>query len=209
MNSGKLIVFEGLDGSGKSTQSQLLVKNLNQLQKKSFLSVKPTHFLIGGLIRSRLAGDWTCTSDCLQSLFLADHLFSLEKEIQPRLKEGINVISDRYFYSTYAYGALDCDKEWLITMNKNLPIPDLTIFLDLSVDKCLNRIKKERLSTELYEQYDKLAKIRSNYFDAFKIFSSTNVLIIDADRPVDEITYDIHEAVMQLLLHDYENDCIM
>jgi len=204
---GKLIVIEGLDGSGKSTQSQILQKKLNSLGKKTYLSIKPTQFLIGGLIRSRLANDWECSPECLQSLFLADHLFSLEKEIIPKLKQGINVISDRYIYSTFAYGAINCDREWLKNINKNIPKPDITIFLDLSADKCIDRIKKERFSTELYEKKELLEKIRENYFESFKVFK-TDAIITNGDDKIENISKKIITTITNLEDTSFDSDCL-
>ena len=78
---GKFIVFEGLDGSGKSTQANLLVDFLQQqLHQKTHYTSEPTPNIIGGLIRSQIAGDWKTSNECLQLLFSADRLYHLEKE---------------------------------------------------------------------------------------------------------------------------------
>ena len=96
--SGKLIVFEGLDGSGKSTQAELLFSFLKSKGKKVHLTSEPTRYLIGGLIKSWVTHDWQSTPECLQLLFAADRAHHLDKEIIPLLKKGITVISDRYFF---------------------------------------------------------------------------------------------------------------
>jgi len=207
MEKGKLYVLEGCDGAGKSLQSQILQKKLNSLGRKTYLSIKPTQFLIGGLIRSRLVGDWVCSPECLQSLFLADHLFSLEKEIIPKLEQGINIISDRYIYSTFAYGAISCDREWLKNINKNIPKPDITIFLDLPAEKCIERIEKERFSTELYEKKETLEKIRENYFEAFKVFN-TDAVIINGDDTIENISNKIITRITNLEDISFDSDCI-
>jgi len=213
MSDGKLIVIEGLDGSGKSTQSKLLLDNLNSLNKPSFLSIKPSQYLIGGIVRSRLSGDWQCSSECLQTLFFADHLFSIEKEIEPRLKKGINVISDRYIHSTYAYGALDCDKDWLMNMNKIIRKPDLIIFLKVSVDICLKRIDESRFSKELYESKEILMKINDNYMQSLQDIKTKDnkeieTVIIDGENTVINISKEIKEKVINFLYKDYEYDCV-
>ncbi|MCX6758650.1 MAG: dTMP kinase [Candidatus Nealsonbacteria bacterium] len=108
-HEGKFIVFEGLDGSGKSTQAEYLVKKLKQDAAKFHKTFEPTQYLIGGLIRSFLGNDWKSSADCLQLLFAADRAYHLEKEIFPALEKKLIVVSDRYFFSSFAYGALDCD----------------------------------------------------------------------------------------------------
>jgi len=111
---GKFIVFEGLDGSGSSTQASKLRDWLNRAQKelilgkpRAQLTKEPTNNIIGGLIRGQLTGDWKTRPECLQLLFAADRSHHLEREIIPLLKDGVTVISDRYFFSTIAFGAAE------------------------------------------------------------------------------------------------------
>ena len=84
---GKFIVFEGIDGSGKSTQAGLLFHYLKERKKRVHSTSEPTQYLIGGLIKSWLAKDWQSTPDCLQLLFAADRAYHLDKEIIPLLKK--------------------------------------------------------------------------------------------------------------------------
>lgn len=207
---GKLIAFEGLDCSGKTTQANILKKKLGSLNKKTFLSNKPSQYLIGGLIRSNLAGDWKCSGKCLQSLFLADHLFTLDKDVLPRLQSGVNVIADRYIYSTYAYGSLNCDKQWLEYLNLDIFLPDIVFFIDLPVEDCIDRIKSLRSSEEIYEKEKILSKVRDNYFESFKLFNhKNNIVIIDGSKKIEDISEIIEKQVISLLLQEYENDCII
>src|SRR3989338_2983887 len=104
---GKFIVFEGLDGAGSSTQANRLADYLRLSGKKAIVTKEPTNNMIGGLIRGQLTSDWKTWPECLQLLFSADRAHHLEKEIIPLLKQGITVITDRYFFSTLAYGALE------------------------------------------------------------------------------------------------------
>ena len=127
---GKFIVFEGIDGSGKSTQAGLLFHYLKERKKRVHSTSEPTQYLIGGLIKSWLAKDWQSTPDCLQLLFAADRAYHLDKEIIPLLKKGVTVVCDRYSLSTLAYGALELDLDWLITLNQNFIAPDVTFLLN-------------------------------------------------------------------------------
>ncbi|MBC7074241.1 dTMP kinase, partial [Candidatus Parcubacteria bacterium] len=135
---GKFIVFDSLDGAGNSTQVKLLADYLNKIGKKTHITKEPTSGLIGGLIKSQLTHDWKSSQICLQLLFSADRAYHLEKEVVPLLKRGINVISDRYFFSTLAYGNLEIkDLEWLIKINEKFLMPDLTFFLKVSPKVCI------------------------------------------------------------------------
>jgi dTMP kinase len=191
---GKFIVFEGLDGSGKSTQAALLVKELQEKRCKVHATFEPTQYLIGGLVRSYLANDWKSAPECLQLMFCADRAYHLEKEIVPSLKAGVTVVCDRYFFSTVAYGAMDMDLDWLIELNKNFIIPDLTIVLESDPELCIERMAKERFSVELFEKIEILKKIWKNYQIVAKKFSGTaNVKIINGDRKIPEIFEEVKE----------------
>ncbi|PJA83165.1 MAG: dTMP kinase, partial [Candidatus Nealsonbacteria bacterium CG_4_9_14_3_um_filter_37_29] len=161
---GKFIVFEGLDGSGTTTQANLLFKYLKKQGKKVYLTGEPTRSLIGGLIEGQISGDWKSTPECLQLLFTADRAHHLEKGIIPLLKKGITVICIRYILSTLAYGNLDIkDEKWLMTINKKFIWPDITFLLKVSPKICIQRIKKERFHKELFEKEEKLKGVYKNY----------------------------------------------
>jgi len=191
---GKFIVFEGLDGTGTTTQLDLLQKYLKKKRIKAHFTREPTQYLIGGLIKSWLSNDWGSTPQCLQLLFTADRAYHLDKEIIPLLKKGIIVISDRYIFSTLAYGMLEIkDKGWLWELNKKFILPDITIFLDSSPEACIERIKKDRPSVELFEKKEKLEKVRQNYLEIFKKFK--NVFIINGDKSIKEVFRDIKKVI--------------
>lgn len=188
--SGKFIVFEGLDGSGTTTQSELLFRYLKEKGKKVYLTSEPTQFLIGGLIKSQISGDWKSSAECLQLLFTADRAYHLEKEIIPLLKRGINVICTRYLLSTLAYGGLDLkDENWLMEINKKFILPDLTFFLKVRPEICLQRIRKERFHRELFERDERLKKIYKNYLKFAKDFK--NIFIIDGEKPIPRVFEEI------------------
>lgn len=198
---GKFIVFEGLDGSGSTTQASRLRDWLNKSQRElvlgkplAHLTKEPTNNIIGGLIRGQLTGDWKTRPECLQLLFAADRSHHLEKEVIPLLKDGVTVISDRYFLSTVAYGAAEIeDKEWLIGINKPFLLPDLTFLIKVSPRVCLERIKGDRFSVELFEKEDALTRVWRNYEELTKIFD--NVYIIDGERQIEDIFQEVKSLV--------------
>lgn len=191
---GKFIVFDSLDGAGNSSQVKLLADYLNKIGKKTHITKEPTSGLIGGLIKSQLTHDWKSSQVCLQLLFSADRAYHLEKEIIPILKRGINVISDRYFFSTMAYGNLEIkDLDWLIEINKKFILPDLTFFLKVSPKVCIERIKKDRFEITLFEKEKILEKVWKNYEILAKKFK--NVFVIDGEREVEKIHREIVQRV--------------
>ncbi len=190
----KFIVFDSLDGAGNSTQVKLLADYLNKKNKKTHITKEPTSGLIGGLIKSQLTHDWKSSQICLQLLFSADRAYHLEKEVVPLLKKGINVISDRYFFSTMAYGNLKIrDLDWLIEINKKFILPDITFFLKVPPKICIERIKKDRFEITLFEKEKTLRKVWQNYEKLAKKFNG--IYIIDGQRPIEKIAKEIREIV--------------
>lgn len=202
---GKFIVIEGLDGSGQGTQISKLAYFLNDTRQKdkfgytgAQITKEPTPNLIGGLIRSQLNHDWKSSQECLQLLFCADRAHHLEKEIVPLLEKGVIVVCDRYFFSTVAYGSLDIkDRNWLLELNKNFLLPDVTILLKVSPKVCVERIYKNRYSVELFEKEELLAKVWENFDKLSKEFE--NVSVVNGERPIDQIHQEIAEIIINKL----------
>ena len=191
---GFFVVFEGLDGSGSSTQAQLLERYFKMKQRAVMSTKEPTNNLIGGLIRGQLTHEWKSSMECLQLLFAADRAHHLEKEIMPALRRNFVVISDRYKLSSIAYGSLEADIEWLREINKQFREPDLTILLKVSPDTCVKRMDKRHV-IELFEKRDKLTKV----WDVYKTFAGDNVVIIDGERPIDDVFAEVIENVNEKL----------
>jgi len=202
---GKFIAFEGLDGSGQSTQANLLYNWLNQRSQsfvlgrpRAHLTKEPTNNIIGGLIRGQLTSDWKTRPECLQLLFSADRAHHLEKEIIPILKQGSPVITDRYAFSTIAYGASEIqDKNWLIEINKLFILPDLTLFIKVSPKTCLERIRKNRFHLELFEKEQSLTRVWQAYEELAHQFE--NIHIIDGERPIEDVFEELKQLVRSKL----------
>lgn len=198
---GKFIAFEGLDGSGSSTQAGFLCDWFNETPKKlilghptAHLTKEPTNNIIGGLVRGQLTNGWKTGPECLQLLFSADRAFHLEKEVIPLLEKEITVITDRYFFSTVAYGALEIkDIDWLIRINNPFILPDLSFFIKVSPKICLERIRKTRFHIELFEREEALSQVWRNYETLARRFE--NVYIIDGERPIEKVFEEVKNIV--------------
>ncbi len=202
---GRFIVIEGIDGSGKSTHIPLLAKRLMADGRRVYTTAEPTVSLSGGLLRDALSGVSKKTTCEIASMFLLDRIFhnvNPVNGIEKFLSEGVDVICDRYYYSSLAYQGSETDFDWVLDMNLNCPEirkPDLCIFLDLAPDKSLERISKNRLVKEIYEEKDRLEKFRRRYFDIFEMLKFTdNIAVLDTDRDIESISDDIYDLVANL-----------
>ncbi|MCD6096983.1 dTMP kinase [bacterium] len=174
---GRFIVLEGLDKAGKTTQARNLAEYLEKLGYQVVQTAEPTKGKVGSLIRKVLSGEILMDSRTLQLLFTADRSEHLEKVIRPALDKGKVVISDRYFYSTLAYGSIDLDVSWLFKVNRFALSPDLTIFIDVPPDVCLKRLKKEQSKQELFEKKEQLQKVRKTYLNLVQNFPE--MIVVD------------------------------
>lgn len=204
---GTFIVFEGIDGSGKSTQIGLLKQRLQESGLRCYQTKEPTDGPVGALIRQILTGRMKADSRVIASLFAADradHLLNEVDGILEKVEQGVTVLSDRYYFSSYAYHGVDMDMNWVIRTNEQnaaLLRPTFTIFLDLPVETAMERIRKTRAHTELYEKEERLRKVRANYLSAFALLQKKErVLTLDASQPVDKLADAVWSAVSSELL---------
>jgi dTMP kinase len=196
-HKGVFIAFEGLDGSGSSTQVDLLVRNLKALGYSAFGTKEPTNNIVGGLIRGQLTGDWKASMECLQLLFAADRAHHLNREIVPSLRQGKIIVSDRYFFSTVAFGSLKLDRNWLLKLNEKFIYPDLTFVFKVSPKECLRRMKAGRNRLELFEEEKKLKRVWSTY--SYLAKNNKNVFLVDGERSISQISLEIFEITKKLL----------
>ena len=184
---GAFIVFEGLDGSGQSTEAKLLRDFLTELGFKVVLTKEPTlDSESGKKIRKVLNKKIKMRPEELQNLFTKDRREHLKKTIIPVLKQGKIIISDRYLFSSLAYGAASgVNSNWLIKINKNFLLPDLTFILKVSPQICLKRIKKRAGKRTFFEEEKKLAKVWQVYKTFPKKFK--NVKLINGEKTVKQV----------------------
>lgn len=192
VKKGRLIVFEGLDGSGKTTQLELLFQYLKNKKQKVIKTCEPTDGPIGKLIRRALKHELKFSWETLQLMYSADRADHLDKLILPSVGAGKIVISDRYFFSTLAYGELNLDGKWLRELGKNFPMPDATFLIDTPVSVAMERMESSRGSKELYERKNFLDKVRKNYLKQAKEFS---FYVLDGTKAKNEIAKEVLEIL--------------
>ncbi len=178
------IVFEGIDGAGKSTQIQLLKEWLEANGLEVEALVEPTDSEIGKLIRKILQRS-DATTDRVQKtlglLFAADRMLIMDK-----LSDDKKVIlSDRSFISSLAYQE---PADWIVELNKYAKKPDLVLFLDLDVKTSVSRTTGE----DEFENEEFLTQVKTNYLE---IINDFNHVIIDANNGINKVSSDVKKAV--------------
>ncbi len=195
---GKLVVVEGIDGAGKTTQAKEIVKRLNKEGYNASYTKEPTDMVIGQFIREKiLSGNLDINPLALQYLFNADRVMHMEK-IESLLQKGMIIVMDRYFWSSVAYAMADLGevKDWYFTAFSILSfynqfiLPDFSFFLKVSPDIALERIKQSGKHNEIYDTAEKLPKIEKNYEGLMKEFPEL-FTIINAEQKQEEITEEI------------------
>lgn len=199
---GKFIAFEGIDGSGKSTQIRMLAEKLNKEGIFPYTTMEPTDSPIGSMIHQIMTGRMKTDNKVIAALFVADRLDHLTNDVNGILKkieEGTTVLTDRYYFSSYAYHSVDMPMDWVISANaqsSELLKPDVNLFIDVNPDVALERIAKNRFQQELFEKKSRLIQVREQYLRAFdKLKDTEKVIMINGDRDQNEIAADIWEQL--------------
>lgn len=203
MTKPLFIVFEGIDGCGKSTQLQYLSEYLQKRGRKVVTGAEPTDSKTGKMLRAALAGEDPRTAAEMAALFTLDriHHNKAEDGIENCLKNGFDVISDRYYYSSLAYQGSLTDYDWVRHMNVDCPeirTPDICIFLDISPAAALARIGRRGEQKEIYEKEETLQLVRTTFMKVFSTLSD-NVAVINAEGTPEEVAARIIAAVEPLL----------
>jgi dTMP kinase len=199
MEQKLFIVLEGIDGSGKSTQANLLKQYFLDRQQLAIISSQPSNGIIGNLIRQALKQRIIFTKDPdlfdaqMAYLFAADrhdHLYNDIDGVFKTIASGWHVISTRYYFSSLAYNCHSREQyDFVKQLNARFPNPDLTIYLDIPVDVSLNRLQ-QRGQTEIYETRIKLTKVRDNYQQIFANYNGA-ILKIDGTKDAKIIQQEI------------------
>ncbi|MEK7482631.1 MAG: dTMP kinase [Patescibacteria group bacterium] len=199
---GQFIVFEGLDGAGRSTQVELLCRALTADGYDILSTKEPTVISEPGKkIKQILRGEIIAFPEELQELFSQDRAWHLETMIEPHLRksEKAIVVSDRYFFSSFAFGsACGAKLEWLFEINKDFLLPDMLFFVEVSPEICMKRIESRGYVKELMERRELLEKVSVNYQNILKSFhDKTKIIIINGEEPIETIAQKIYEKFSQ------------
>ncbi|MCI5892161.1 MAG: dTMP kinase [Clostridiales bacterium] len=204
---GKFIVFEGLDGSGKSSQINILADELRRRGEKVYVTAEPTDGETGRYLRRILSQSLKKDMHLQAALFLADrieHITDPETGIKKYLDDGYTVLCDRYYYSSLSYQGKSgkCDFDWVFEMNmgcEKLLKPDICFFLDVYPKTCKERIEETRDNVELYEKsIELMSNTRCGFMEVFSLLEKEyghNIVCIDANDSIDNISKEIMKHV--------------
>lgn len=193
MSQGLFIVIEGIDGTGKSTQSKRLADWFRSRGREVVLSREPTDGPWGKKLRESATTGRLSAEEELEC-FLNDRREHVEMSIKPALAEGKVVILDRYYFSTMAYqGARGFDPAEIRLRNEAFaPRPDLLLILDLSVESAHGRIGARGDTTNEFEQLDTLSRCREIFLS---LRDEPFACVIDAEPSLNVVTADILSVV--------------
>jgi dTMP kinase len=166
---GRLIVLEGIDGSGKTTQARALVRRLRRRGFKAAFFREPTRGRWGREIKRHARRADSLTPEEELALFVKDRRENVSKNLRPALAAGRIVVLDRYYFSTIAYqGAKGIDPGRICRLNEAFAVkPDLVVFLDIDAGAGLGRIANRKTRDELFEREDYLVRV-ARLFAGFK-----------------------------------------
>jgi dTMP kinase len=191
---GIFIVIEGLDGSGKTTQANLLTQKLAKTHNVMF-TAEPSQGKIGNFIRRFcLYEDKRLPTEAEALLFAADRIEHLQNEIKPALDTGKIVICDRYIYSSLAYqGSAGLSLDWIKTINARALQPDFSLFVDVPPERVIERLQRKKSVMETLETQQKVREVYLKYVEKGELIR------VDGDKPKDAVAEELYSKVSGLL----------
>ena len=205
MKKGIFLAFEGLDGSGKTTQFNAIKDKLTKRKIKCKEEKEPSdRNLVGLMIRGIIKGarGLSVSPASLAKLFSVDRYEHVVTDIKPHIDKGGHVLIDRFIFSSFAYQGLTCSFDEIYFYNRDvieLLMPDLTVFIDTDPKVCLKRINSNRVGKELFD--NKGFAVREKFLDTFaRMKDSSPILIVDGNQPSDVVTDEIWKAIEPMFI---------
>ncbi|UQA59528.1 dTMP kinase [Polyangium aurulentum] len=207
-HDGVFVVFEGIDGAGTTTQSQRYAAWLRARRRLAHVTREPSGGPMGSLLRlvitQRVSLPATHRDAAMALLFAADRLDHVESEINPHLRDGYVVISDRYDLSSVIYQSMSGADEgpertafaaWIRDCNRYARRPDVTVVLDVSPEVAAQRRRNRGGASELFEEAELQAKLARAYLKAEEILPGDRIVHVDGDADVDAVAAAVIEAL--------------
>ncbi|HEX5751589.1 MAG TPA: dTMP kinase [Archangium sp.] len=204
---GRLIVLEGLDGAGTTTQVERLASALRAEGQSVLTTREPSDGPVGVLIRQALTGRLVLPGgagplapETLALLYAADRTDHLRAKVLPALEAGQVVLSDRSVLSSLAYQGASLPMEWVESINAHAVPADLTLFVGVSIEVAARRRAARGGPEELFDAEEKQRRISKQYEAAIKLRGKReHVVRIDGDQTVEAVTADCLAQVRKLL----------
>ncbi|MDG6223537.1 MAG: dTMP kinase [Candidatus Bathyarchaeota archaeon] len=192
---GKFICIEGLDGSGKTTHTHKLVRNLRKHGFDAVYTTEPSRGELGSFIRGTILEGKKRVPRVVEAiLFAADRIEHLQKDVKPALDQGKIVVSDRCVYSSLAYqGSAGLELDWIEKINSAAFLPDLTVYLDVAPEVVVERIRRKKSVMEHLEIQREVQKVYLKYVKDGKLVP------INADRTKSRVEKSLLSVVLDFL----------
>jgi len=197
-----LVVLEGLDGAGTTTQARRLVDDLNAAGRRAHLTREPSDGPVGRLIREMLVGGHAIPGASISQgtfslLFAADRLDHLQREVEPALAAGTIVVSDRWYHSSLAYQGTGAERDWIGVLNQRARVPALTILLRVRPEVAAERRLAAGRSQELFEDLAMQTKVAAGYDAVCAALAARGerIEILDGELPLDAVAAAVRALV--------------
>ena len=192
---GFFIVVEGIDGSGKDTHIKYISEKLQGMGYNVLKTAEPSRNQVGKFLRTyQRRNEKRIPAETEALLFAADRYDHVKNVIEPAIRRGNIVFSNRYFYSTLAYqGSMGVDLDWIREINRFAPKPDLAVLLDILPEYSLQRLKRK---TTIFEDVANLRRVRNIYMQLVEV---GELVIVDAARPRRVVQEELRAMVKALI----------
>ncbi len=192
---GIFICIEGLDASGKTTHAHRLVRSLLERRYEALYTTEPSSGQIGKFVRKYILQRKERVPIVVEALlFAVDRMDHVERIIEPAIKEGKIVVSDRYLYSSLAYqGAAGLNLNWIEEINKFALSPDLAIYIDVPPEIVIKRLKRKK---SVMENLQTQQRVQEVYIKLVKI---GRLVPINGNRTKHEVARDVLSTVLNFL----------
>lgn len=198
------IVFEGIDGSGTTTQIKKLAERFPK--EKVFVSAEPTKNETGLFLRRMLKGEFSVNEKTASFLFAADrceHLYGKDGILE-QIQNGKIALSDRYLFSSLAYQSVSCGKDFPEHLNSLFPLPEILFYFKINPEISISRVTERGEKTEIYEKIEFQKKTASLYDQVINSYrqpeksQGMKIITIDAEKPIDEISEIIWSSLKNI-----------
>ncbi|HUS65326.1 MAG TPA: dTMP kinase [Kofleriaceae bacterium] len=184
-----LIVLEGIDGAGTTTQTRRLVEALEARGVAAHATREPSDGPVGRLLREVLAGRHAPTdATTMALLFAADRADHLQREVLPAIAEGKVVVSDRWYHSSLAYQGTEEERSWIAELNRRARRPDLTIFVEVDPTVAAQRRADAQRVDELFDAAEVQRRVAAGYRAVMaELARRERIVAIDGERPAEAV----------------------
>ena len=196
-----LIVLEGIDGAGTTTQTRRLCEALEARGVAAHATREPSDGPVGRLLREILSGKHAPTdATTMALLFAADRADHLQREVAPAIAEGKVVVSDRWYHSSLAYQGTEEERAWIAELNRRARRPDLTIFVEVNPAVAARRRADAQRTDELFDAAEVQRRVAAGYRAVMaELARRERIVAIDGERPVDAVAEECLRLALEVL----------